>query len=114
MTSKKCSIWWCEKKHYALGLCKAHWAGLKRYGHPYGKNHEHMDKFDDEILKARLIALKVTEFEEEFLNNFRETGRPKNVITCPFCMSRNNEHKPLCIVLLSKSLLEKTSRCYNK
>lgn len=121
MKNKKCSIWWCDRKHYALGYCKAHWAGFARYGSPYGKHDKQMRKIDDIILSARLVAVKVTEFVEnkpptefgEIIYTWEVSEIPE-VYRCPFCHEIDSKHKPLCIVNLSKNILENTGRCYNK
>lgn len=117
--TKRCSVWWCENKYYANGYCKAHDTATKRFGSPYGKHKSQMTKVSDEILKARLIAIKVTEFvgetefgqvtDEETSQAVKEFARmAKKSLKCPFCDGVGDEHKPLCIVKLSKSLLEET------
>jgi hypothetical protein len=120
--NKRCAIWWCERKRYALGLCKAHWAALKRYGSPYGKYPEHMMKIDGLFLSAYMVARGVTEFATEFdqtefdQSDFAEFIKNPTEFngTCPFCMEKNNDHKTACIVNLSKDILKNTGCCYNK
>lgn len=122
MKNKKCYIWWCDNKHYALGLCKAHWAAYKRYGSPYGKNPKNLEKMDGLHLSACLVALGVTEFVEKYGKTeltetlkvsqdkhytweVRESSEP----VCPFCLGKLEDHSSMCIYVLSKGILE-----YNK
>ncbi len=100
MTKRKCSVWWCDKPHYANGYCKAHDTAKKRYGSPFGKHRSQMMKVENEIFKARLVALSVTEFVTE-LDSVA-------VKACPFC-ERVGSHSALCTVSLSKTLLEETN-----
>jgi hypothetical protein len=105
--SKRCSLWWCDKPFYANGYCKAHDTANKRFGTPYGKHAPQMSKINHEINTARLVAIRVTEFGEiERQSILNDVALHKY---CPFCHSVG-EHKPLCVVNLSKSLLEDTYR----
>ncbi len=109
---QKCTIWWCDSPRYANGYCKAHDIATHRYGTPYGKHYEQYKKIEDAILKARLIALAVTEFASptEFALNALQSGERvvDDIGVCPFCGESNHLHLPLCAVKLSKSLLEST------
>lgn len=57
MKNKKCSLWFCDRKHYARGYCHAHWTARRRYGSPYGKHWQEYQKYDEVIQLARKIAL---------------------------------------------------------
>jgi hypothetical protein len=46
---KKCSIWWCDRKHYAKGYCHAHWITNRRTGTPYGKDAQAISKMQSRI-----------------------------------------------------------------
>ena len=110
---RKCEIWWCDKKHYANGYCKAHDTADKRYGSPYGRHSKQMQRIDDLVLKARLVAVLVTDFVEikpvDELDKMY-TWETKDITTgCPFC-DGVREHKPLCIVMLSRSILDEVHK----
>jgi len=53
--NRKCSLWWCDRKHYALGYCKAHWTAIRRFGTPYGKRTAMSDKMQSIIEDARAL-----------------------------------------------------------
>ena len=54
-SNRKCSLWWCEKRHYALGYCKAHWTAVRRFGTPYGSKTMFNDKMQSIIKDARSL-----------------------------------------------------------
>jgi hypothetical protein len=50
---RKCSVWWCNKRHYAKSYCIAHYRAYKRFGTPYGKHDAQFKIIDAEINKLK-------------------------------------------------------------
>ena len=66
MTDKKCSVWWCDNKHYAKGFCIKHYRTFKRTGSPYGKNKVLMERINKEIDKLKLEIRQLKELLGEY------------------------------------------------
>ena len=97
----ECSIWWCENEHYALGLCKAHWVAVRRYGSPYGKHEPQIERLESAVLYGRLVAVDVLEFAQS-----TEFDR-----ICPFCHEKDGLHTTMCAVVVARRILNMTSKC---
>lgn len=54
--NKTCSVWFCDRKHYAKGYCVNHYRGLQRYGSPYGKHDAEFMRIDIAIELSRKVA----------------------------------------------------------
>lgn len=100
--TQSCSVWWCDKPHYALGYCKAHLTAVKRFGTPYGKKLEEFARIDDTITIGRKIATVALAVAETSLTGI-----------CPYCGANTiteEEHEKDCIYNWCKIFLESTRR----
>ena len=79
---KSCKLWFCNRKHYALGLCHTHYMNKRKYNRVISPRNTDMLNALRAIsfLKLKLAALGYkAEIEEILPHNF--VGR------CPACNS---------------------------